>query len=144
MSVTYVVNRRRIRIEWGDCDPVGIVLASRVFEYFDVGSWSLFEAVLGVAPRDLARTFDIMGIPLVDARARMVMPLRFGDSVEILSSVAAFRRSSFEVEHRLLVDAEIAIEGRETRVWAAADKDEPSRLTARAIPPNVIERFKAG
>src|SRR5262249_29689038 len=115
-----------------------------VFEFFDISSWSLFEAVLGVAPRDLARAFDIMGIPLVDARARMVMPLRFGDSVEILSNVAAFRRSSFDVEHRLLVGADLAIEGRGPRVWAAADKAEPSRLTARAIPPTVIERFKAG
>ena len=34
-----------------------------------------------------------------------------------------FRRSSFEVEHRLMVDGQLAVEGVETRVWAALDKD---------------------
>jgi 4-hydroxybenzoyl-CoA thioesterase len=47
------------------------------------------------------------------------------------------------VQHRLLVDGDLAVEGSETRVWASADKDDPSRLKAKPIPADVIARFKA-
>jgi len=62
--------------------------------------------------------------------------------IEILSNVSEFRRSSFDVQHRMLVDGKLAVEGNETRVWAAADKDDPSRMRSRPIPAEVIERFK--
>jgi hypothetical protein len=32
---TMLINRRTIRIEWGDCDPAGIVFYPRYFEWFD-------------------------------------------------------------------------------------------------------------
>ena len=141
--MSYLVNRRHITAEWGHCDPTGVVFNSRFFEYFDICSWLLFEAALGVRPCDLAATFDIIGIPLVGAQARYLMPARFGDVIEILSSIKEFRRSSFDVEHRLLIGGALAVEGNETRVWAGVDKDDPSRMRARPIPPEVIERFKA-
>jgi 4-hydroxybenzoyl-CoA thioesterase len=83
-----------------------------------------------------------MGIPLVDARARFVIPVKFGDTVEILSDVSEFRRSSFDMRHRLLRDGTLAVEGRETRVWAAFDKDDPTKLKSRPIPAEVIARFR--
>jgi 4-hydroxybenzoyl-CoA thioesterase len=140
--VTFLVNRRHIMAEWGDCDPAGFVFSSRFFEFFDASAWLLFQAALGVRPSDLAATYDIVGIPLVGASARYVAAVRFGDEIEILSNVSAFRRSSFDVQHRMLVDGKLAVEGSETRVWVAADKDDPSRMKSRPIPAEVIERFK--
>jgi 4-hydroxybenzoyl-CoA thioesterase len=141
--MTFLVNRRQVTVEWGHCDPAGFLFLGRVFEYFDVSSWFLFQAALGVEPQNLGAAFDIVGIPLVGAQARIVTPVAFGDAVEILSNVSAFRRSSFDVHHRLLRAGDLAIEGSETRVWAAADKDDPSKLKSRPIPSAVIERFKA-
>ena len=66
----YIVKRRQITADGGHCDPGGFVFNSRFFEYFDTSSWALFHVALGVAPNDLAGAFDIMGIPLVDARAK--------------------------------------------------------------------------
>ena len=40
--------RRQLTIEWGQCDPAGIVFNSRFFEMFDFSTWMLFEAALGV------------------------------------------------------------------------------------------------
>jgi 4-hydroxybenzoyl-CoA thioesterase len=140
--MTYLVHRRRMTVEWGHCDPAGNVFNSRFYEYFDTSSWALFEAALGVAPPHLGATFGIMGIPLVAAGARVMSPVRFGDTIDIQSTIGAFRRSSFEVQHRLLVDGTLAVEGSETRVWAAVDKDDPDKLKSRPIPPDVIARFK--
>jgi 4-hydroxybenzoyl-CoA thioesterase len=138
------VSHKEFKIEWGYCDPAGIVFNSRFFEFFDEGTWQLFETVLAVPRAELFATYDLMGIPLVDARARFLVPVKFGEVVEMTSQVSEFRRSSFDVEHRLTVNGELAVEGRETRVWATTDKDDPARIRSKPIPADVIGRFKAG
>ena len=55
--------------------------------------------------------------------------------------MAEFRRSSFEVEHTISVGGALAVEGGETRVWAARSKDDPEKIAAIPIPPEVIARF---
>src|SRR5262245_27420738 len=141
--MAYLVHRRQVTVEWGHCDPAGIVFNSRFFAYFDTSSWALFQAALGVPAPKLGVTFGSVGIPLVNAGARCRARVRFGATVEICSTIGACRRSSCEVQHRVLVDGTLAVEGSETRVWAAADKDDPARLKSRPIPPDVIARFAA-
>lgn len=136
------LSRRQFTIEWGHCDPAGIVFNSRFFEFFDWGTWVLFETALGVKPAALAGVFGITGIPLVDASARFLAPARFGDIVELTSRVKEFRRSSFDIEHQLIVRGALAVDGRETRVWATRDAADPSRIKATPVPEEVIARFQ--
>jgi 4-hydroxybenzoyl-CoA thioesterase len=137
--VTSFIYRRQLIVEWGHCDPAGIVFNPRFFEMFDASSWLLFEAALGVNPQDLAATYGIVGIALVDARANFLKPARFGDAVEIASRVSEFRNSSFDVEHRLSVNGELAVEGGETRVWAMTD--QAGKIATKPIPAEVIAKF---
>lgn len=132
---------RQLAIEWGHCDPAGIVFNPRFFEFFDASSWLLFEAALGVKAQELATTFDIVGIALVDARANFLKPVKFGDAVEIVSRVSEFRRTSFEVEHRLSVNSALAVEGGESRVWAVRDPSDPDKIKTAPIPAEVIAHF---
>jgi 4-hydroxybenzoyl-CoA thioesterase len=134
--------RRQFTIQWAHCDPAGIVFNSRFFEFFDWSTWSLFEAALGVRPPDLGSVFGIAGLPLVDASARFLAPARFGDAVELVSQVSAFRRSSFDVEHKLTIHGELAVEGMETRVWAGRDPANPSQIRGQPIPAEVIARLR--
>jgi 4-hydroxybenzoyl-CoA thioesterase len=137
------INRRQLTVEWGQCDPAGIVFNSRFFELFDSCTWLLFHAALGVKPHELMSAFGIAGIPLVDVRANFIKPIKFGDVVDIVSRVSEFRRSSFDVEHRLSVNGELAVEGIETRVWAAPRKDDPEKIGGTSIPEDVIAKFGA-
>jgi 4-hydroxybenzoyl-CoA thioesterase len=139
--VASFIYRRQLTIEWGQCDPAGIVFNPRFFEMFDASSWLLFEAVLGVKPQALAASYGIIGIALVDARANFLKPAKFGDTIEIASRVSEFRRSSFAVEHRLSVNGELAVEGAETRVWAVRDKANPDKIATATIPAEVIAKF---
>ena len=139
-----LIYRRQLTIEWGLCDPAGIVFNSRFFELFDTNAWALFEAALGVPKHQLAAAFDILGIPLVDARARFVAPVKFGDSVELASQVSEFRRSSFDIVHHLSIEGDLAVEGRETRVWAAFDEQDPPRPRPRPVPDEVKAKFQVG
>lgn len=136
-----LLNRLQFSIEWGHCDPAGIAFNGRFFEFFDRGTWTLFEAALGIKAEDLAGAFGIVGIPLVDASARFLAPARFGDVVELTSQVKEFRRSSFDIEHRLFVRGALAVEGRETRVWSTRDAADSSLIKSQPIPDEVIARF---
>ncbi|MGA8077071.1 MAG: thioesterase family protein [Xanthobacteraceae bacterium] len=139
--MTNLITRRQFTIEWGHCDPAGIVYNARFFEFFDWSTWLLFEAALGVKPPDLGRAFGIMGIPLVDAGARFLAPARFGDVVEMTAQMSAFRRSSFDVAHQIMIGGKVAVEGTETRVWAVRDPANSDKIRAQPIPPDVTARF---
>jgi 4-hydroxybenzoyl-CoA thioesterase len=134
-------NARTVRIEWGDCDPMGIVFFPRYFAIFDESTAYLFESVFGLTKFALHEAFDFAGFPLVDARARFIIPSRYGDDVVVESTIGEFRTSSFVVEHRIMKAGELAVEGSETRVWVVRDKDNPERIKSQAIPRDVKERF---
>jgi 4-hydroxybenzoyl-CoA thioesterase len=140
--VTEFIFRRQFAIEWGHCDPAGIVFNSRFFEFFDRSAWLMFEAALGVAPHALSTTYDIIGIPLVGAQAKFISPAKFGDVAEMESQILEIRRSSFDMQHRMFIAGTLAVEGLEKRVWAARHPDDPLRMKARAIPDEVIAKFK--
>jgi 4-hydroxybenzoyl-CoA thioesterase len=64
--------------------------------------------------------------------------------ITIETQVTAFRRSSFDVEHRVFrADGQLAIEARETRVWAARHSDDPDRIKGVPIPDEVLATLGA-
>ena len=89
-----------MRIEWGDCDPAGIVFYPRYFEIFDASTSALFERALGLTKFQVLKTFNFAGYPLARTRARFIRPTRFGDDVTVETTVE-FGRSSSTIEHRL-------------------------------------------
>lgn len=137
-----LVNRRTLRIEWGDCDPAGIVFYPRYFAMFDASTHELFRAA-GLPKPEMLATYGIVGVPMVDTRARFLVPSRFGDEVTIESRAPRWGRSSFDVEHRLLKDGTLAVEAFETRVWVGRHPEDPAGIKAQPIPPEVITRFQA-
>ena len=128
---------REIVIEWGDCDPAGIVFYPRYFAMFNQSTALLFEAATGMTGFEIMREHDIIGWPMVDTRARFLRPSRFDDRIRIETRIADLRRSSFDIEHRVTKDGELAIEASETRVWSARDPDDPSRIRSLPIPEDL-------
>ena len=78
----------------------------------------------------------------MDAKARFLRPAKFNDMAEIASEISRFGRSSFDVQHRISIDGELAVEGSETRVWATQDPDDATRLRGLPIPAEVIGGFR--
>lgn len=140
--MTSVVRRGQVAITWAHCDPAGIVFNARFFEFFDHSTWLLFEEVLVMKSHEIPARFDIVGFPVVDVRARFFKPLTYGVVVDIETTIAEFRKSSFDVRHRLLTAQDLAVEGLETRVWAGRDKSDPSRIRGIPLPVAVIDRFR--
>ena len=141
--MTTFIHRRTVRIEWGDCDPAQIVFYPRYFAMFDGATQELFRAALGKRKIDWVREHGIIGIPMVDTRARFIVPSRYGDDIVIESRVSRFGGTSFDIEHRVLRGETLAIEGFETRVWAGADPDKPGAIKGYRIPDAVKASFGA-
>ena len=138
-----LVNRRVVRIEWGDCDPAGIVYYPRYFAIFDASTSALIERALGMTKLQYLKAYDFAGHPLVSTHCRFLMPTRFGDDVIIETTATEFRRSSFDVRHRLTLNQSLAVEVFETRVWV---QGSPARghMKAVPVPREVIDRLARG
>jgi 4-hydroxybenzoyl-CoA thioesterase len=134
------VHRKQIHVEWGDCDPAGIVYFPRYFEYFDACTNALFESA-GLQKPELLRTYGIVGIPLVETHARYIAPSSFGDTVLVETRITEWKSSSFRVEHKLYCGEILAVEATEVRVWTVRVGSDPKRIESRPIPREVIERF---
>ena len=132
---------RKLTIEWGHCDPAGIVFNPRFFEFFDWSTALLVDAALGLEKGGLRAVYGVVGIPLVDTRANFRRPARYGDEVEIVSIVTNVGRSSFEIEHKLFNGGELAVEGHEKRVWTIRDPDNSGRLKSQAMPEDVVRKL---
>jgi 4-hydroxybenzoyl-CoA thioesterase len=128
------------RIEWGDCDPAGIVFNPRFFAFFDHCTTMLYEAA-GWPKQVMVEKFDIAGCPLVETRAKFMAPCSYGDEVSITSSIAEIRNSSFDIRHELSKGGRLCVEGFETRVWTRKDP-ESGRLRSAPMPPEVVSRFR--
>ena len=64
-----LTNTRTIRVQWGDCDPAGIVFYPRYFEWFDACTILLFEKATGLTKIDMLAKYNGAGLALLEARA---------------------------------------------------------------------------
>ncbi len=137
--MTTFSNSRTVRIEWGDCDPAGIIFYPRYFAIFDASTAMLFERALGIPKIKQLKIFDFAGYPLVRTRAKFIKPTRFGDDV-VVDSAISFGRSSFDIEHRLSLNGELCVECAEKRVWVV--RDASGGIKSQAVPDAVLAKFK--
>jgi 4-hydroxybenzoyl-CoA thioesterase len=131
----------QVEIQFGDCDPAGIVYYPNYFRFFDNATAALLSAAFVMHKRNWLEHFGIAGIPMVDTGARFIKPSRFGDVVDIRSEITELGRSSFSVKHTLLRDGEIAIEAHEKRVWVV--RDEAGGIRSAPLPEDVRQLLSA-
>jgi len=136
--MTSFTNTRSVRIEWGDCDPAGIIYYPNYFRIFDASTAMLFEAALGMTKFEMFKNLEFTGWPLVRTQARFVKPTRFGDDVDVVSSIT-FGRSSFDIEHKLSLKGELCAECSEKRVWTV--RDAQGHLKSHPVPEAVLGKF---
>ena len=136
-----LTTRRTIQIEWGDCDAAGTVFFPRYLEYGDACTNRLF-AKAGLFKPTMIKTYNIIGIPLVDMRARFVVPSDFGDEVVYETSITEWGRSSFLVQHKVFrPDGVLGLEIFERRVWVRRISANPVAFRSAPIPDEVKKRF---
>ncbi|MET3440471.1 4-hydroxybenzoyl-CoA thioesterase [Variovorax paradoxus] len=123
------------RVEFGDCDPAGIVWFPNFFRWIDAASRHFF-AECGV-PRweETAQTLGVIGTPLVDTHTRFVKAASYGDTLQIAVRITEWRDKSFVQTYRVTRGDELILECEEVRIFAA--KREGGGIRAVPIPPAI-------
>ena len=123
------------RVEFGDCDPAGIVWFPNFFRWIDAASRNFF-AGCGV-PRweETTRTLGVIGTPLVDTHTRFVKAASYGDTLEIAVRITEWRDKSFVQTYRVTRGDELILECEEVRIFAA--KREGGGIRAVPVPPEI-------
>jgi 4-hydroxybenzoyl-CoA thioesterase len=131
-TITYTV-----RVEFGDCDPAGIVWFPNFFRWIDAASRHFF-AECGV-PRweETTRTLGVIGTPLVDTHSRFLKTASYGDTLQVLVSVPEWREKSFVQRYRIVRGEDAIMECDEVRIFAAKRDDGKNGIRAVPIPPTI-------
>jgi 4-hydroxybenzoyl-CoA thioesterase len=132
-----LINHRVMRVEWGQCDPAGIVFYPQYLIMFDTSAGLLFERT-GLSASGMRKKYGIIGMPLVEQGTRFLLPCRFDDEIFIDSSVEAWGRTSFTVRHRIFRSSELAVDGFEKRIWATADTERPGKIKPMPVPAEIV------
>ena len=136
-----VVHRFPCQVQWGDCDPAGIIFYPTYFRWMDAASWALFESV-GYGPKWMRQ--EHMAMPLVSAECQFLAPAVHGDRCEVRSRIARFGGKSFVVEHDIVRSDDVALaKAKETRVWGRYVDGPGTPMKGQTISDEVKARFRA-
>jgi 4-hydroxybenzoyl-CoA thioesterase len=135
---------RIVEIGFGDCDASGLLHTERYFALFDGNIWMMLARVLEVPMQHLMKTFGAAGFPTVNLTGKFLAPSALGDVLEVESTILELRRSSFNVRHRASQDGELRAESLDTRVWVRRSADDPGKIEPLPLPPELVDRFRAG
>ncbi len=136
-----IVGRYACRVEWGDCDPAGIIFYPTYFRWMDAATWAFLES----AGYDAARMrAEHLAMPLVSAACDFLFPAQHGDRCEVRSRIARFGGKSFVVEHEIVRgDGTVLANGSETRVWGRFESGPGTPMKGEPIPESLKAKFRA-
>jgi YbgC/YbaW family acyl-CoA thioester hydrolase len=129
------------QVEWGDCDPAGIIFYPTYFRWMDAATWAFLRAVGYDAKRMRA---ERRSMPLVSADCQFLQPAEQGDRCEVRSRIARFGGKSFVVAHEVQRrDGNLLARGSETRVWGRHADGPGSTIRGELIPEEIKGLFRA-
>ena len=136
-STTYSV-----AVNFGDCDPAGIVFFPNFSRWMDAASLAFFVQS-GVPPwRELVKTRGIVGTPLLEIHTKFLKAATYGEELVVQTHVDEWHAKTFTQVHRVTRaradgGADLICEGREVRAFVHRDPDDPDRLRAMPVPEDI-------
>jgi 4-hydroxybenzoyl-CoA thioesterase len=128
-----------ITVEFGDCDPAGIVFYPNFSRWLD-SACRWFFTRCGVPPwRETEASHGILGTPIVHSTVRFMRPATYGDRLVIDTAIRQWKHRSFVVEHAIHRDEEVLVRATEVRVFARRIPGDLHRIEAVPIPDFIRE-----
>ncbi len=111
-TTTYAVN-----VQFGDCDPAGIVFFPNFSKWMDAASLHFFMEC-GIPPwRELVKTTGIIGTPLVEINTRFLRPATYGETIHIDTCIIEWNRKTVKQQHTVRRGNTVLCIGLETRAF---------------------------
>jgi len=134
MSKTHVYP---VKVQFGDCDPAGIVFFPNFSRWMDEASLEFFMAC-GVPPwRELVKTRGIVGTPLLEIHTKFLKTATYGETVEVHTTVEEWSRKTFRHRHVVKRGDTVLCEGTEVRAFVERDPADPTRIRAIPVPEDI-------
>ena len=126
-----------VNVQFGDCDPAGIVFFPNFSKWMDAASLAFFMSC-GVPPwRELVKTRGIVGTPLLEIHTRFFKPATYGETIEIHTSVEEWSAKTFRHRHVVRRGDTVLCEGTEVRAFVVHDATQGGRLKAIPVPEDI-------
>ncbi len=126
-----------VRVQFGDCDPAGIVFYPNFSKWMDASSLHFFMEC-GVPPwRELVKTTGIIGAPLLEIHTKFSRPATYGETLHIHTCVEEWRAKVFVQRHIVKRGDELLCEGTEVRAFVIHPPEAPQRIKAIAVPADI-------
>lgn len=126
-----------VNVQFGDCDPGGIVFFPNFSRWMDAASLMFFTQC-GVPPwRVLERERGIVGTPLLEINTKFLKTVTYGETITIATHIEEWRRAVFIQMHRVTRGDDVVCEGREVRAFVKRDADDPNRMRAIPVPEDI-------
>jgi 4-hydroxybenzoyl-CoA thioesterase len=131
-----------VNVQFGDCDPAGIVFFPNFSRWMDEASLAFFMAC-GVPPwRELVKTRGIIGTPLLEIHTRFLQPATYGETITVHTTVESWAAKTFTHRHVVRRGDTVLCEGTEVRAFCvrATDPDHPEqaeRIKAIPVPEDI-------
>jgi 4-hydroxybenzoyl-CoA thioesterase len=134
VSKTHV---HKVVVQFGDCDPAGIVFFPNFSRWMDEASLGYFIAC-GVAPwRELVKTRGIIGTPLLEIHTRFYKTATYGETIEVHTTVEQWAAKTFRQRHVIQRSDTVLCEGTEVRAFCQRDPADPERIRAIPVPEDI-------
>src|SRR6476469_758096 len=102
-----------VQVQFGDCDPAGIVFFPNFSRWMDAASLHFFVSN-GVQPwRELVKTTGIVGTPLLEIHTKFIRPATYGETIQIHTSVIEWKAKVFIHKHLVMRGDTLLCEGLE-------------------------------
>ena len=124
-----------VRVEFGDCDPAGIVWFPNFFRWIDAASRHFFIECGVPSWQETRQSMGLIGTPLVDTQASFVKTASYGDVLQIHTQISEWRNKSFVQSYRVMRGDDEIMRCTEVRIFAA---DKPGGgIRAMAVPEEI-------
>jgi 4-hydroxybenzoyl-CoA thioesterase len=126
-----------VAVQFGDCDPAGIVFFPNFSRWMDQASLAFFMAC-GVPPwRELVKTRGIIGTPLLEIHTKFLRPATYGETITVHTTVEAWNAKTFQHRHVIMRGDTVLCEGTEIRAFCIRDPENPERIKAIPVPEDI-------
>ena len=126
-----------VLVNFGDCDPAGIVFFPNFSRWMDASSLNFFVTCGVPIWSELVKTTGITGTPLLEIHTRFVSPARYGQTIQIATSVEEWRNKTFKHKHVVTRGDTLICEGTEVRAFVIKHPDDPERIKAIPVPEDI-------
>jgi 4-hydroxybenzoyl-CoA thioesterase len=126
-----------VNVQFGDCDPAGIVFFPNFSRWMDQASLAYFMAC-GVPPwRELVKTRGIIGTPLLEIHTTFKRPATYGETIEVHTSIEEWSAKTFRHRHVVKRGETLLCEGTEVRAFCIRDPENADRIKAIPVPEDI-------